>query len=132
MTAELNQHQDSPVRMIAVRRHLHKQNIYGRAAIPKPFVTDANAKRRVHVWRTPAKAYDRYCLPPTDGSVTIWAAVSWFSAGSIVTLKGRITEEKYREILADHVHPMMQTFFPAGVIFQYDNASIHIAGLVQS
>ncbi|GFX13057.1 hypothetical protein TNCV_2357131 [Trichonephila clavipes] len=36
---------DSPVSMITVRRHLHKQNIYDTAAIPKPLVTDVNAKR---------------------------------------------------------------------------------------
>ncbi|GFX31389.1 DDE_3 domain-containing protein [Trichonephila clavipes] len=41
--------------------------------------------------------------------------------------------EKYREILADQVHPMTQTFFPVRVgIFQDDNAPIHITGLVQS
>lgn len=171
VTAELNQHLDSPVSVITVRRHLHKQNIYGRAAIPKPLVTNVNAKRRlqwchthktwsidkwkkviwsdessftlfpttgrVHVWRTPAQAYDRDCLLPTvkhgGGSVIIWAAMSWFSAGPIVTLKGRITGEKYRDILADQVHPMMQTLFPAGDgMFQDDNAPIHAAGLVQS
>ncbi|GFX38001.1 DDE_3 domain-containing protein [Trichonephila clavipes] len=72
----------------------------------------------MHVWRKPAQAYDRYCPLPTvkhgGGSVMIWAAVLWFSVGPIVTLKGRITEEKYREILVDQVHPVMQTLFPAG------------------
>jgi 23S rRNA-/tRNA-specific pseudouridylate synthase len=129
VTAVLNQHLDSAVSIITVRRHLHKQNIYGRAAIPEPLVTEFNAKRRrqwchnhktwsidewktviwsdescltlfpttgrVHVWRTPAQAYERDCLLPTvnhgGGSVMVWAAVSWFSAGPIVTLKGRIT-----------------------------------------
>jgi len=47
VTAELNQHLDSPVSTISVRRYLHKENIYGRTAIPKPLVTDANAKGRV-------------------------------------------------------------------------------------
>jgi transposase len=171
VTAELNQHLDSPVSTITVRRYLHKENIYGRTAIPKPLVTDANAKRRVewchkhktwsmdkwktviwsdessftlfpttgrvHVWRTPAQAYDPDCLRPTvkhgGGSVMVWAAMSWFSAGPIVTLKGRITGEKYRELLADQVHPMMQILFPAGDgIFQDDNAPIHAARVVQS
>ncbi|GFX51116.1 hypothetical protein TNCV_2734671 [Trichonephila clavipes] len=35
MTTKLNQHPDSPVSMITIRRHLHKQNIYGSAAILK-------------------------------------------------------------------------------------------------
>jgi len=124
LTAELNQHLDSPVSTITVRRYLHKEDIYSRTAIPKPFVTDANVKcrvewchypktwsidkwktviwsdessftlfpttGRVHVWRTPAQAYDPDCLRPTvkhEGkSVMVWAAVSLFSAGPIVTL----------------------------------------------
>ncbi|GFT16401.1 uncharacterized protein TNCV_280701 [Trichonephila clavipes] len=48
VTAELNQLLDSPVSMVTVKRHLHKQNIYGRAAIPKPLVADFNAKRVVY------------------------------------------------------------------------------------
>ncbi|GFV07597.1 hypothetical protein TNCV_4941011 [Trichonephila clavipes] len=43
VTAELNQHLDSPVSII--RRYLHTQNIHGRATIPKSLVTDVNAKR---------------------------------------------------------------------------------------
>ncbi|GFV03902.1 DDE_3 domain-containing protein [Trichonephila clavipes] len=87
-------------------------------------------------WRAPVPAYDRDCLLPTvkhgDGSVMIWAVVSWFSAGLIVTLNGRITREKYREILADQIYSMMQTLFSAGDgIFQHDNASISALGLVQ-
>ena len=63
----------------------------------------------------------------------VWAAVSWFSAGPIVTLKGRIAGEKYREVLADQVHPMMKILFPAGDgIFQDDNAPIHEVRVVQS
>jgi hypothetical protein len=38
------------------------------------------------------EAYNRECLVPTvkhgGGSVIIWAAVSWYSAGPIVTLNG--------------------------------------------
>ena len=50
-----------------------------------------------------------------------------------VTLKGRITGEKYREVLADQVHPMMKILFSAGDgIFQDDNALIYAARVVQS
>ncbi|GFU85233.1 DDE_3 domain-containing protein [Trichonephila clavipes] len=52
---------------------------------------------------------------------------------TIVALKGRITVEKYKEILADLLHPKMQTLFLAGDrIFQDDKAPIHAARLVQS
>ncbi|GFV84420.1 hypothetical protein TNCV_5006841 [Trichonephila clavipes] len=47
----------------------------------------------------------------------IWATVSSFFVGSVVTLKGRIIGEKYREILPGQVHPMMQTLFPTGDVF---------------
>ncbi|GFX03647.1 uncharacterized protein TNCV_2112191 [Trichonephila clavipes] len=92
---------------------------------------------QVHVWRTPAHVYDHYSFLPTgkhgSGSVMIGATVSWFSAGPIVTMKGRFTREKYREILVDQVHSMKQTLFPAGFgIFQDDIVPIHAARLVQS
>ena len=48
---------------------------------------------------------DRDCILLTvkdeGGSVMIWAVMLWFSAGLFVTLKGKITGEKYGEILAD-------------------------------
>ncbi|GFV79222.1 DDE_3 domain-containing protein [Trichonephila clavipes] len=62
----------------------------------------------------------------------IWAKVSWFSAGPILTLKETITGEKYREIFANQIHPMMQSLFPVSDgVFQDDNAPIHATGLVQ-
>ncbi|GFX08406.1 DDE_3 domain-containing protein [Trichonephila clavipes] len=46
--------------------------------------------------------------------------------------KRRIPREKYREILADQVLPVMQTLFPAGDgIIQNNNVPIQAAGLVQ-
>ncbi|GFW27117.1 DDE_3 domain-containing protein [Trichonephila clavipes] len=63
----------------------------------------------------------------------IWAGVSCFSSKSIITLKGRITQVKYREVLANQVHPIMKTLFPArNGIFLDDNVPIQTAGLVQS
>ncbi|GFW44101.1 DDE_3 domain-containing protein [Trichonephila clavipes] len=67
------------------------------------------------------------------GSVMIWAAISWFSARPIVTPKGKITREKYTEVLVNQINPMLQTLFSAeDGIFQDDNVPIHAAGLVQS
>ncbi|GFS66517.1 DDE_3 domain-containing protein [Trichonephila clavipes] len=67
-----------------------------------------------------------------DGYVRISADTSWISAGSIICLKGKVTEEKYREILADQVHPMMQTLFPTGNGVFHDNVPIHATELVKS
>ncbi|GFX19353.1 DDE_3 domain-containing protein [Trichonephila clavipes] len=107
--AELCQHLDSPISMISVRRHLHKQNIYGREAVLKPLITDINPKRRLQwyytcktwkkvIWSTNhlsftlfsttgwvhvLRTYDGDCLLPTvkhgSGSVIIWAAMSRFA-----------------------------------------------------
>ncbi|GFT21461.1 transposable element Tc1 transposase [Trichonephila clavipes] len=71
VTAELNQHLDSPVSMITVRRHLHKQNIYGRAAIPKQLVTDVNAKRCL-----------QWCHTHKTWSTDKWKKVIWFDKSS--------------------------------------------------
>ncbi|GFY03229.1 uncharacterized protein TNCV_1171891 [Trichonephila clavipes] len=47
VTSKPNQHLDSPVLMITVRRYFYEQNIYGKAEIPKVLVTDVNTKRRL-------------------------------------------------------------------------------------
>ncbi|GFY32465.1 DDE_3 domain-containing protein [Trichonephila clavipes] len=66
-------------------------------------------------------------------SVMISTVMLWFFARPIVTMKGKIPGEKYREILADQVHPMKQSLLPAkGGIFQVDNAPFYAAGIVQS
>ncbi|GFV65026.1 hypothetical protein TNCV_763681 [Trichonephila clavipes] len=71
------------------------------------------------------------------GGSVIWAAVSCshYDMGTsrpIVTLKGRVTREKYREY-AYQVHSMMQTFFTTGGgIFLDVIAPINAAKLVQS
>ncbi|GFY28585.1 transposable element Tcb1 transposase [Trichonephila clavipes] len=64
--AELNQRLDSSVSIIAVRRHLRKQNIYGRAAILKPLDTDVNAKHRL-----------RWCHTHKGCSIDKWKKVIW-------------------------------------------------------
>lgn len=84
VTAELNEHLHSPVSIIAVRRHLHNQEICSRAAIPKPLVTDVNVKRHLQWGHNPkpAQLISRKQLygptnpfshfPPKLDSCTIW------------------------------------------------------------
>ncbi|GFU69364.1 hypothetical protein TNCV_3210281 [Trichonephila clavipes] len=71
--------------MVTVRRHLPKQNIYGRATIPKPFVTEVNDKDRLQL-----------CYTPKTWS--IWDIVqSWFDEHE--------DEGKHLHTLCDpHVH----------------------------
>jgi hypothetical protein len=87
----------------------------------------------VSVWTTPKKAYSPECLVPTvkhgGGSVMIWAAIFWYSAGS---LKGRITASDYVDISVNQVHTVVQMLFhTCDAIFQ-DNSPIHTARSVQS
>jgi len=71
---------------------------------------------RVYVWRTPKEA----CIPERlvstvkhgGKSVLIWAAISWYSTGLIITLYVRIIASDYMDILGNQVHPMVQILFP--------------------
>ncbi|MBJ4999827.1 transposase [Salmonella enterica subsp. enterica serovar Hadar] len=92
---------------------------------------------QVYAWRTPAEAYNPDCLlPPVKhggGSIMVWAMISWFAAGPIITFRGRINSGDYVTVLADYVHSMAQTLFPCGDCnFQDDNAPIHRSRTVQS
>ncbi|KAL6458256.1 hypothetical protein MHYP_G00334860 [Metynnis hypsauchen] len=82
--AELNVHLNSPVSTRTVRRELHRVNIHGRAAIAKPLVTRANAKRRFQ-WCKERKSWavdnvkhvlfsdeSTFTVFPTSGRVTVW------------------------------------------------------------
>jgi len=85
----------------------------------------------------PKGAYNPECLLSTEksggGCVTIWAAMSWYSAGPIITMNVRITASDYVDILGNHVHPMVQMLFTnRDVFFQNDYSLIHTAGSVQS
>lgn len=84
ITAELNVHLNSPVSTKTVRRELHRVNIHGRAAIAKPLVPRANAKRRFQ-WCKERKSWDvdnvkhvlfsdesAFTVFPTSGRVTVW------------------------------------------------------------
>ena len=93
--------------------------------------------RWVCVWRVPKEAWNPECLVPTvkhrGGSVVIWAVISWYCAGAIITLNGRITVSDYMDILGNQVHAMVQLLFPdSDAVFQDDNSPIHTARIVHS
>jgi hypothetical protein len=63
----------------------------------------------------------------------VWAAISWYPVGPIITLHGRITARDYVSRLGNQVHHMIQTLFRNNnAVFENDDASIHTAGAVHS
>jgi hypothetical protein len=82
------------------------------------------------------EAYKPECLLPTvkhgGGSVMICAAVSWYSAGPIITLNGHITANDHMDMLGNQVHPVVQMLFPNNdAVFQDDSLPIHTARSVK-
>jgi hypothetical protein len=61
----------------------------------------------VYVWRTPKEVDNPECLVPTvkhgGGSMMIWAAISWYSAGRAITMNGQITASDYIDTLGSQV-----------------------------
>jgi hypothetical protein len=67
------------------------------------------------------------------GSVMIWIAISWYSAGPIFIVNGRNTASDYVDIVGNQVHPTVQMFFPNNdAVFQDDNSPMPTARSVQS
>ncbi|KAK3560711.1 hypothetical protein QTP86_014737, partial [Hemibagrus guttatus] len=66
------------------------------------------------------------------GSVLLWSMFCWETLGPAVHVDVTVTRSTYLSIVADHVHPFMETLFPDGcVLFQQDNAPCHKAEMVQ-
>jgi hypothetical protein len=61
----------------------------------------------------------------------IWAPISWYSIGPVITLNGRITASDYVDISRNQVHPLVQMFPNDEVIFQ-DNSPTQTARSVQT
>ena len=62
----------------------------------------------------------------------IWAAISWYAAGPIITLNGRITASDYMDTLGNQEELMFQMLPNNDAIFQDDNSSVHAARSDQS
>ena len=85
---------------------------------------------RVYVWRTPKEAHNPECLVPNvkngGRSIKIWAAVSWNSAGPLITMNGLIIANDYVDILGNRAHLMVQMLFPNNdAIIKDDSSPTH-------
>jgi len=68
-----------------------------------------------------------------DGSVKIWAAISWYFADPIITLNVQIAAKNYMDILGNQVRPVVQMFLPNNdAMFQDDIPPMHTARSVHS
>jgi len=66
-------------------------------------------------------------------SVKIWAPISWYSTGPIITLNDRNIASDYMDILGNQVFLMVQMLFHNNdAIFQDDVSPIHTARSDQS
>jgi len=95
------------------------------------------ASGRIYVSRTPKEAHNPECLLPAvkhgGGSVKIWAATSWYSAGPIITLNGQIAASDFVDVLGNQVRPVVQMFLPNNdAVFQDDILPMHTARSVHS
>ena len=58
----------------------------------------------------------------------IWATISWYSAGPIITLNGRITTSDCVNISGNQAHPTVQILSPNNdKVFQDESSPIHTA-----
>ena len=59
-------------------------------------------------------------------SIKIWAAVSWNSAGPLITMNGLIIANDYVDILGNRAHLMVQMLFPNNdAIIKDDSSPTH-------
>ncbi|KAK3524459.1 hypothetical protein QTP70_029308, partial [Hemibagrus guttatus] len=66
------------------------------------------------------------------GSVMLWAMFCWETLGPAIHVDVTLTSTTYLSIVADHVHPFMETMLSDGCgLFQQDIAPCHKAKMVQ-
>lgn len=55
-------------------------------------------------------------------SVVIFGHFRWHGLAPLVSLEGRVTANKYKVLLTDHVCPVMKHFYPDGCSFHTHRA----------
>jgi len=84
----------------------------------------------------PKEAYNLECLVPTvkhrGGSVMIWAAISWYSAGPIITLVKLLPVTTWTFLVTRYILWSRCYLTNNNAIFRDDSLFIHTAGSVLS
>ena len=90
---------------------------------------------RVYVWRSSNEAYRPECMcPPYQRkvSVMIWGCITWYGVGTLCKVDGNINAVKYRDILDNHLWPVLARHFADKPYrFQDDNAPVHRARIIE-
>jgi transposase len=61
------------------------------------------------------------------GGVMVWAGISFFWKTDLAIIPGRMDSKKYQNILDEHLMPFIQQLGHSNVIFQQDNAPVHVS-----
>ena len=72
------------------------------------------------------KANVKFC----GGSVMIWGMLSGDDVGPLVRIQGKVNAGVYKQLLKDHVLPVLRSSTKQPSIFMQDNASCHKAMVV--
>ncbi len=72
-----------------------------------------NLDGRVRIWHKEHESMDPSCLVSMvqagGGGVMVWRIFSWHTLGPLVPTEHRLNATAYLSIVADHVHPLMNT-----------------------
>ena len=59
--------------------------------------------------------------------VMVWGTFSYDGVDNLAAVDGDINAELYIKVFSDHLLPLIADSFPAGCVFQQDNAPVHTA-----
>lgn len=94
---------------------------------------------RQYVWRRPGEEYlNKYLIPTVKhggGMIQVWGAFTYYGVGPILRIEGKLTGEKYRQILKTHMAPHLRALMTQKAVkitFQHDNDPKHTSKVVKN
>ena len=61
----------------------------------------------------------------------IWGCITWYGVGTLCKVDGNINAVKYRDILDNHLWPVLAHFAHKSYRLQDDNAPVHRARIIE-
>lgn len=91
---------------------------------------------QLKVYRPRGQKFEEQYIHQTDNSgrfaVNVWGWISAEGPGALHIIDGRLTAQKYVELLEEVMLPSVRNRFPNDFIFQHDNSPIHTARVVRN